>query len=175
MESKELRIGRAGQHLVMFDLLSKGFCCCQTEEGMPYDIVVDVNGLMIRLQVKTTTQPSRMNHEYRTATYLFHVRRAGRKGRREYALGEFEGFALVCMDTRSVWYYPFTETISKTLIFRVPGLQYKQQSGRRAPFMDEFTSDLFFSRFLTGQKAQVAHLEAPPADSAAPAAAGEQS
>ena len=163
MESKELRIGRAGQHLVMFDLLSKGFCCCQTEEGMPYDIVVDLAGLMIRLQVKTTMKPARMNEEYRTATYLFHVRRAGKRGRREYVMGEFEGFALVCMDTRNVWYYPFLKSISKTLIFRVPGIQYKQQSERSAAFINEFTSEKFFARFMTGQKATVTHAEHPAA------------
>jgi len=158
MESKELRIGRAGQHLTMCDLLSKGFACCQTEEGMPYDIIVDLGVRMVRIQVKTTEKPGMMNDQYKVPTYRFNVRRAGRGGKREYQIGEFEGFALVCMDDRSVWYYPFTKSISKTLIFRVPGATYFRNCGHIAPLISEFTSDRFFLGF-SGDVVDHKHLE----------------
>lgn len=157
MESNELRIGRAGQHLAMFDLLSNGYCCCQTEEGMNYDVIVDLGVRIVRLQVKTTQRPARMNQQYCTPTYLFHVRRAGRNGVREYQIGEFEAFALVCMDTRSVWYYPFVDTIKRTLIFRVPGIEYKQHFGRAMPYINEFTKERLFKAF-TGPEVDQAYL-----------------
>ena len=53
----------------------------------------------------------------------------------------------MCADTRLVWYYPFLETLKKTLMFRVPGVEYKQKFGRAAPRMDEFTADRFFPAF----------------------------
>jgi len=157
MESHELRIGRAGQHLAMFDLLSNGYCCCQTEEGMAYDVIVDLGVRLVRLQVKATMKPARMNGGYATPTYLFHVRRAGRHGKREYSVGEFEGFALVCMDTRKVWYYPFLGRIAKTLIFRVPGIAYKNGFGRVAPYIDQFPSSRFFAGF-SGETIDGDHL-----------------
>jgi len=145
VESKEMNIGRAGEHLVMYDLLSRGYKCYMTEQGMNYDIVIDLDGRIVRLQTKTTKQPGCISKKYKTATYLFHVRRAGKSGKRLYSVGEFEGFALVTMDTRSVYYYPFTEQIAKTLILRDnrQKLNYKQNRGKLAPYIEDFTLERF--------------------------------
>ena len=145
MESKEMNIGRAGEHLVMYDLLSRGYKCYMTEAGLNYDVVIDIDGRLVRLQVKTTQKPMCMSQKYKTTTYLFHVRRSGKGGKRVYDVGEFEGFALVAMDTKSVFYYPFTERITKTLILR-DGRQkndYMQNRGKLAPYIEEFTLERF--------------------------------
>ena len=143
MQSREMLIGRAGEHLVMFDLLSRGHKCFLTDQGVNYDVVLDVGSRLLRLQVKTTQAPMRMTKEYASLVYLFHPRRAGKKGKREYAVGEFDGFALVALDARTVHYYAFTETIRRTLIFRDRRQTYKQTGPHVCPFIDEFTLDAF--------------------------------
>ena len=147
MESEQLTIGRAGEHLTMYDLLSKGYKCFLTGQGLNYDLVIDIDGRLIRLQVKTTQKPGRISKAYATSTYLFHVRRAGKGGKRLYSIDEFDGFALVAMDTRRVYYYPFTKKIKKTLIFR-DGRQrnnYRQYRGKISPYIEEFTLERFLA------------------------------
>ena len=104
--SKELNIGRAGQYLTMSDLLEKGVQVFDTGEGVNYDLVVDINGRLIRLQVKTTQKP-RLLHKHSKPIYFFNIRRAGKRGKRQYEIGEFDGFALVALDIRKVFYLPF--------------------------------------------------------------------
>ena len=145
MESKELTIGRAGEHLVMFDLLSKGYKCFMTDQGNNYDIVLEYKNKLIRLQVKTTQKPMLMNKEYKTKSYLFHVRRAGRGGKRYYSVKEFEGFALATLDTKSVYYYNFNNSIKRTLIFRDRRFNYRVNAGKIAPYLDEFTLERFLN------------------------------
>jgi len=148
-KGNELSIGRCGEYLVMFDLLSKGHKAFMTEQGINYDIVLEHNNRLIRLQVKTTLQPMYVNTTYKTKSYLFHVRRAGKGGKRLYNVGEFEGFALVTLDTKKVYYHSFTESINKTLIFRVPGLKYGGEHGdrdrrkRKSPYISELTLERF--------------------------------
>ena len=108
--SKELNIGRAGQYYVLADLLLRGVKAFSTDEGVNYDVVADV-GKLIRLQVKTT-QKQTLARIRKTPVYFFHLRRAGKGGKRKYQLGEFDGFALVALDKKEVFYLPFTEKIS---------------------------------------------------------------
>lgn len=145
MESKQLDIGRAGEYIVMADLLMRGRKCFLTDQGINYDVVIDIPGALIKLQVKTTLCPRHMNDEYRTPTYLFHVKRAGKGGERNYSVGEFDGFALVALDTKQIAYLPFRKSISKTVILRDRRKSYKQNSGNIAPYIDEFSLDKFLA------------------------------
>lgn len=54
MNNNDLMIGVAGEHLVCFDLITKDFTCFMTEQGLPYEIIADINGKMVKVQVKTT-------------------------------------------------------------------------------------------------------------------------
>lgn len=141
--SKELNIGRAGEYLVMFDLLSKGYQAFLTDQGVAYDVVLDLGCRLVRLQVKTTQKPAKMNKEYANNVYLFNVRRAGRGETRSYGTHEFDGFALVALDRKSVYYYPFKETINKTLLFRLNTETYKTNTGQISPYIEGFTLEKF--------------------------------
>ena len=55
MNSKELQIGKAGEYLVCADLILKGFVAYPSEQGLPYDVVLDIDGKLYKVQVKTTT------------------------------------------------------------------------------------------------------------------------
>lgn len=103
----DLAAGVAGEHLVCADLLLQGFRAFMADQNCPYDIAVDIGGRLIRLQVKSTrgsrSIPQRVGH---FPAYMWHVRRAGKKGRRVYGEGEFDLLALVALDCRKVAYLP---------------------------------------------------------------------
>ena len=101
----DLAAGAAGEHLVCADLLMQGYRAFLADQNCPYDVAVDVGGRLIRIQVKATRGaraiPQRVGH---FPAYMWHVRRAGKKGARTYAEGEFDLLALVALDVRKVAY-----------------------------------------------------------------------
>ena len=83
--SDDLEVGKAAEHLVCADLIMSGYRAFLSDQGLPYDILVDVDGALLRVQVKSTRKPK--NHDPRTRAtpgYFFHLRRAGKGGRRRY-------------------------------------------------------------------------------------------
>lgn len=103
----DLAAGAAGEHLVCADLLMQGYRAFLADQNCPYDVAVDIGGSLIRIQVKATrgarALPQRKNHR---PGYMWHVRRAGKGGRRVYRDGEFDLLALVALDVRRVAYLP---------------------------------------------------------------------
>ena len=98
-------IGVAGEHLACFDLISKGFTAFMTEQGLPYDLIADINGKLTKIQVKSTrthsATPQRKNHY---PTYSFNIRKCGKGRMREYSSNDVDIFALVCIETKQVCY-----------------------------------------------------------------------
>ena len=113
--SKELNLGRAGEYIAMADLLLKGEQAYTTGQGINYDLVVDRGGSMIRLQVKAT-QKMRVLHNHANPVYFFHIKRTGKNGAKRYAVGDFDGFALVALDRRAVFYLKFDGRIGSSSI-----------------------------------------------------------
>ena len=105
MNDNDLMIGVAGEHLVCFDLISKGFTAFMSEQGLPYDLIADINGKLTKIQVKTTrthkATPQRKGHY---PSYTFNIRKCGKGGRSSYCNGDVDLFALVCVDTKQVGY-----------------------------------------------------------------------
>lgn len=103
-EPNNIEVGTAGEHLVCADLLLSGYVAFLTDPGCAYDIAVDLGGRLIRLQVKSTRGP------YTSArcppAYVWHVRRNGYRGLRNYPEGAFDMLALVALDLRLVAYTP---------------------------------------------------------------------
>ena len=101
----DLMAGVAGEHLVCADLLMQGYKAFMAEQCCPYDVAVDVDGRLIRIQVKSTRAPraipQRVGHY---PAYMWHVRRAGKNGCRTYLSGEFDMLALVALDTKQIAY-----------------------------------------------------------------------
>lgn len=155
--SKELMYGRAGEHLVIVDLIKKGFEPFLTGRNANYDIILPIlNGdvrdgsKLLRVQVKTTSKPGKMNSEYFTPVYIFHVRRAGKGSKRLYQVGEFDMFAFAMLDTMSVSYMLFTKEVNKTVILRDRRQNYKVNTGRIAPYADDLTIERCVSSFHGG-------------------------
>ena len=103
--SAEMEIGRAGEYLVMADLLLNGWVAYPTSQGVPYDIAVDIGDRVLRVQVKATKMPKTPASLNRgTPLYVFHTRRAGKGGRRRYSAEDFDVLALVALDRRLIAY-----------------------------------------------------------------------
>lgn len=120
-EPTDLDVGTAGEHLVCADLLLAGFTAFRTDQNCAYDVAVDLGGRLIRLQVKSTREPRRLPQRGTSiASYQWHVRRAGKGGRRTYGDNEFDLLGLVGLDIRQVAYVP--PSLNRTVIqIRPPG------------------------------------------------------
>ncbi len=134
----DLELGKAAEHLVVADLILSGYRAYLTEQGLPYDVVIDHAGNLYRVQVKASRCAKRMPQRAMvTPGYLYHVRRAGKGGRRQYADDEFDLVALVAMDVRIVAYLPFKGRILQTIYLRPPGHQGSART-ERTRTIDQF-------------------------------------
>ncbi|ACL57460.1 hypothetical protein [Methylobacterium nodulans] len=107
-----LDIGKAAEHLVCADLILSGYRCYLSDQGLSYDIVVDVEVRLIRVQVKATCFPSNMNARGRAERigYTFHVRKRGKLARgRRLSEEHCDLVALVALDIQAVAYLPLRE------------------------------------------------------------------
>lgn len=120
----DLAAGTAAEHLVCADLLLAGYRAFLADQNCPYDVAVESGGRLIRVQVKATrglrSIPQRVNHQ---SAYLFHTRRAGKRGQRRYAEDAFDVLALVALDIRRIAYVPFSG-LRDTIFIRQPGATY---------------------------------------------------
>lgn len=116
----DLAAGTAAEHLVCADLLLTGWRAFLADQNCAYDVAVDVAGRLVRVQVKATRQqraiPQRATH---VPAYLWHVRRAGKAGLRNYSVGDFDMLALVALDIRRIAYLPPSMT-KQTVHIRPP-------------------------------------------------------
>ncbi len=75
-----LNMGKAAEHLVCASLILNGYQAYLSDQGLPYDILIDLGDKILRVQVKATGFPKNVNATGRTErlAYCFHVRRRGR-------------------------------------------------------------------------------------------------
>lgn len=120
--SKELQTGKAGEYLVCADLILKGFVAFPSEQGLPYDVLLDTGEKIIRIQVKTTSGPRVIpQRSTDTKAYIFNVKRCGKGNANRYGINEIDVFALVCLDTRMIGYIK-TDDMPDTINYRVDSL-----------------------------------------------------
>ncbi len=50
----ELEMGKCGEYYEIFKLAKQGFVCFPSDQGLPYDIVVEANGDLLKGQVRST-------------------------------------------------------------------------------------------------------------------------
>lgn len=124
MLSKELQVGKAGEYLVCADLILKGFVAFPSEQGLPYDVVLDIGHKILKVQVKTTICPRVVpQRNKQTECYIFNIRRHGNnRNIKKYLDNDVDLFALVCLDTRSIGYLK-NEEMPTTSNFRVDRLK----------------------------------------------------
>jgi hypothetical protein len=123
-KSNELQIGKAGEYIVCADLIIQNYIAFLSEQGLPYDIVMDSGEKLFRVQVKTTSEPRKIPQRNKDSyAYIFNIQRHGNQNNlRKYNDTEVDFFALVALDTKQIAYIPNDE-IKTTMNFRVPSLR----------------------------------------------------
>jgi hypothetical protein len=117
----DLSAGTAAEHLVCADLLLGGWRAFLADQNCPYDVAVDIGGRLVRIQVKATRRPRAIpQRRSQIPAYMWHVRRAGKAGRRTYGENDFDLLALVALDIRQIAYLP-PSTFKQTVHIRPPG------------------------------------------------------
>src|SRR5574344_952368 len=117
--SNALQIGKAGEYFTCGDLITKGFVAYPSEQGLPYDIVLDTGMKMLKVQVKTCEYPRIIpQRNIESFVYIFNIKRHGRNNIKRYTNDEVDIFALVALDTKQIGYIQNTDMPS-TLNIRV--------------------------------------------------------
>jgi hypothetical protein len=112
MRGRETDIGTAAEHIVCADLILHGYRAFMTAQGLPYDVICDINGVLIRIAVKSTQKPKpRPAREGSRVCYQFAVTRSkrlstGKTHCRPYSTSDVDVVALVALDIRRVCYVP---------------------------------------------------------------------
>ena len=121
--SKEMKIGKIGEYLVCADLLEKGFIAYPVEYGLPYDVILQVENKLFKVQVKTTMKPRKVPQRSKdTYAYIFNGSACGKKHQSEYNKCEIDVFALVAVDNKQIGYVK-SEDFKKTVVARVDALR----------------------------------------------------
>lgn len=107
--SSALDLGKAAEHLVCVDLLLRGHRAYLSDQGLPYDVVVDVSGRLLRIQVKGACFPRDINKKGRhpIIRYNFDARRSGKRGRKRLDEKQCDLVAFVALDIGHIAYIPF--------------------------------------------------------------------
>ena len=108
--SSELQQGKAAEHLVCADIILQGFSAFLADQGLPYDVIVDVGGLLKRVQVKSSIGPRVV--QSREGVYQFSLRRS-KAGNRPMHVTEADLFAFVALDTRQIAYLAVVDLVGR--------------------------------------------------------------
>lgn len=140
----DMAAGKAGEYLVCADLILKGFVAYPSEQGLPYDVVLDANGRLYKIQVKATRThkqtPQRVSN---INTYSFNVKRRGKFNRSEHTTETCDLFAFVALDEKQIGYLK-NESVKQTMFFRVESM--------RGTYRDENINSAIKGRYLSDMK-----------------------
>lgn len=127
-----LSIGKAGEHLVCADLLKRGYKAFLSDQGLPFDVVVEFGGALLKIQVKTTMVPRNVNAEGRNPrmAYSFSVARRGKEGKERLSHFDTDLVAMVCLDRGFVAYMPMDDC-GQTVQLLEPGQIFDKGYARK--------------------------------------------
>lgn len=118
-EITDLQAGKAGEYLVCSDLILKGYSAFIVEQGLPFDVVAELNNRLIKIQVKTTRKQKPIPQRLKPIlAYLFNVSRMGKNGKKSYKDSMVDVFALVVLETHEIGYVA-QKDIRQSMQFRV--------------------------------------------------------
>jgi len=134
--SNELQIGKAGEHLVCADLILQGYNAFLADQGLPYDVLIDIRGKIKRIAVKSTQKiksfgindPKRKGKAVNI--YRFGTRR-GKLGKVRAREKDVDYFAFVALDIKKIAYVPIknmivrTGKIKQTMDFKTKNIKYQ--------------------------------------------------
>lgn len=141
-----LQVGKAGEHFVCFDLLRAGYEAFPSDQGLPYDVVVDMSGRLLRVQVKTAVRPRNGNATGKSPNFVygFHPRKRGKNGASRLNSDHADIVAFVGLKD-SVAAYFWISDVAQTVSLYPPDYEFMGKYKRRRygsiadyPFKDLF-------------------------------------
>lgn len=159
---RTIEIGCAGEHIVCADLLLSGVRAFLSAQALPYDVIAEHGGRLIRIAVKSTLSPRpRSQRPGSKENYQFAIgRRRAIKGgfvARAYTEEDADLVALVALDVRKVAYLTIQEAPT-VMIFDAPdGRRSTNSYGPKSivqPNMDEFPFARAAQLFMESPRAQ---------------------
>lgn len=145
----DMQIGKAGEYLVCAELIMKGFIAYPSEQGLPYDVVMDYNGKLLKVQVKTTRGLRNvLQRKNPTKAYQFNIKRCGKKNTKLHTDESVDLFALVALDTKQIGFM-LNKDIKQTMAFRPDSLKgtYLDENSNRK-ITGTYLSDLTLEKTL---------------------------
>lgn len=101
----DMQAGKAGEYLVCADLIIQGYIAFPSEQGLPYDVVAQIPGRLIKIQVKSMRAATPRANE--PPLYSVTASQRGKGGRSKYKAEDADIFAFVALDEKSIAYMPF--------------------------------------------------------------------
>lgn len=127
-----MELGKASEHMVCADIILNGYRCYLSDQGLPYDLVIDVDGRLIRVQVKASCFAREVNHRGKNSrlAYSFAVRRRGKLGKGDrLSEAHCDLIALVALDIKEIAYF-VTNEVAMTVQLFGPGSEHVGRYGR---------------------------------------------
>ncbi|ELQ4640265.1 hypothetical protein IFY68_01991 [Klebsiella pneumoniae] len=107
--SSELELGKCGEYYAIFKLSKQGFICFPSDQGLPYDIVVQSGEYLLRGQVRTTL----CMRDYGKSKNVFRFStRTGKGTCRATNYGSCDFYAFVVIEEEKVGFMAASEIIS---------------------------------------------------------------
>lgn len=101
----ELDYGIAGEYLVCFDLAMSGYKAFPSDQGLPFDLVLEHQDKLLKMQVKSSIRPRTTNQRgEQPPVYIFGTMVRGKQGKKRYDANCVDIFALAGLDERAVGY-----------------------------------------------------------------------
>lgn len=121
-----LAFGKAAEHLVCADLLVNGYTAFLTDQGMPYDVIVDLGSRLVRVQVKSTwkTKNGNSRGKVQNDVYVFHARRRGKNGSSRLSDKDCDVLAFVALNIKTIAYFHLKE-VAQTVSLHPPGYSFR--------------------------------------------------
>ena len=107
--NRDYEIGKAGEHLVCADLIMKGYKAFMVEHACHYDIILEHEGKLLKIQVKATRGPKAKEEKEKTDSYLFHTMVMGKGSKKRYTKEQIDIIAVVALDKNEIAYVPVEE------------------------------------------------------------------
>lgn len=103
-----LEQGKAAEHLVCYDLIMQGYKAYLSDQGLPYDVVLDKGGKLFRVQVKSTLKPTLavkkgVTHRTDRQMYRFNTR-CGKGGKSQITKDACDIIAFVALSVKEIAY-----------------------------------------------------------------------
>lgn len=138
----DLQIGKAGEYLVCADLILHGHIAFPSEQGLPYDVVFEWKGKLLKVQVKTTRTskniPQRKNP---VKGYIFNIKRRGKNNHSRTSNDTCDIFALVALDTKIIGYLPNTN-VKETMNFRTEKFRGQYRVEDSGTYLESLTLEM---------------------------------